>query len=130
VLSIVHDEREARSALWIIPILMLAGGPKATRRALARAELSLGDVDLFEVNESFAAVPLHYARELGVGSAHLSPHGGAIALGHPLGATGVVLAGTLLEGLERGDGDIGVISISICAGAGIASAMVLQRLRP
>jgi acetyl-CoA C-acetyltransferase len=107
------------------PVLMLAGNPAATRRALDRAGLSPRDVAVFEVNESFAAVPVHFARALEVEPERLNPNGGAIALGHPLGATGVVLLGTLLDELERRGERRGVVSI--CAGAGIAAALVVER---
>lgn len=108
------------------PVLMLAGNVVAVQRAVAHAGLTMGAIDLFEVNESFAAVPLHFARELGIDRARLNVSGGAIALGHPLGATGPILLLTLLDDLARTGGRFGVVSI--CAGAGIATALVVERL--
>ena len=108
------------------PVEMLTGNVPATQRALARAGLRLEDVDVFEVNESFAAVPIHYTQTLQIDPARLNPNGGALALGHPLGATGGILISTLLDELERRDGRIGVASI--CGGAGVATAIVLERV--
>lgn len=108
------------------PVTMLTGNVAATERALAKAGLTLAEIDRFEINESFAAVPLHFAKTLGVPHDRLNTCGGAIALGHPLGATGIVLALTLLDELARTSGRYGIASI--CAGAGIASAVLLERL--
>ena len=80
---------------------MLTGPMPATRKALAKAGLTIDDIDLFEVNEAFAAVPMRFMRELGVPHEKVNVNGGAIALGHPLGATGAMLLGTLLDELER-----------------------------
>lgn len=108
------------------PVTMLTGNVAATERVLAKAGLGVDDVDRFEINESFAAVPLHFAKSLGVSRDRLNTCGGAIALGHPLGATGIVLTLTLLDELIRSDGRYGIASI--CAGAGIASAVLIERL--
>jgi acetyl-CoA C-acetyltransferase len=113
------------------PVLMLGGNPQATQTALDRARaglapVGLADVDLFEVGESFAAVPVHYARTLDLPMDRINVNGGALALGHPLGATGVILLGTLLSNLEAQGKTLGVMSI--CAAAGIASATVVERL--
>ena len=108
------------------PVLMLTAPAPATRKALAKAGMSLGDVDLHEMNESFSAVVLRYLRELGVDPARVNVDGGAIALGHPLGATGAVLLGTLLDALERSDRAVGVVAM--CAGAGIGAATVIERV--
>ncbi|HBQ19347.1 MAG TPA: acetyl-CoA C-acyltransferase [Myxococcales bacterium] len=107
------------------PTLMLHGNVAATELALARAGLAVSDIDLFEVNESFAAVPLHFAAELGVPLERLNVHGGAIAMGHPLGATGGVLTLTALDALERWGERRAVVSI--CGGAGVATALILER---
>ncbi len=108
------------------PIGMLAETPAAVRRAAERAGIAPGELALHEINESFAAVPLHYARAMGVDAARLNVAGGAIALGHPLGATGGVLVSTLLDELERAGERLGVAGI--CAGAGLATATILERV--
>lgn len=108
------------------PTLMLTGPIAATRKALHRAGLALDDVDLFEVNEAFASVPLVWMRELGVGQDRLNVNGGAIALGHPLGATGARIATTLLHELERRGARVGVQAI--CCAGGMATATVIERL--
>lgn len=108
------------------PVTMLTGNVAATERVLAKAGLTVADVTRFEINESFAAVPLHFAQTLGVPLDRLNTCGGALALGHPLGATGIVLALTLVDELVRTDGRYGVVGI--CAGAGIASAILIERL--
>lgn len=107
------------------PTLMVSGNVDAARLALARAGLTAGDVDLFEVNESFAAVPIHFARELGVGHDRLNVDGGAIAMGHPLGATGGMLVATALDALER-RGERRAL-VSVCGAAGVATAIVIER---
>jgi acetyl-CoA C-acetyltransferase len=108
------------------PVLMLTGNVTAVQVAVQKAGLTLADIDLFEINESFAAVPLHFAQTLGIEATRLNVSGGAIALGHPLGATGPILLLTLLDDLTRTGGRFGVVSI--CAGAGIAVALVIERL--
>ena len=80
---------------------MLTGPMPATRKALAKAGLTIDDIDLFEVNEAFAAVPMRFMKEIGVPHEKVNVNGGAIAMGHPLGATGAMLVGTLLDELER-----------------------------
>ncbi len=108
------------------PVLMLSGNIGATRKAVQKAGLSIGDIDLFEVNESFGAVVLQYRKALGLAADQINVNGGAIALGHPLGATGGILIATLLDELERRGLRYGVASI--CAGAGIAAATVIERV--
>lgn len=108
------------------PTLMLTGNVEASRRALARAKMTARDVDLFEVNESFAAIPLHYARHMQIDPERLNVHGGAIALGHPLGATGGILIATALDELERRGASTALVSI--CGGAGVAVAVVIERV--
>ncbi len=83
------------------PTIMLTGPMPATRKALAKAGLTIDDIDLFEVNEAFAAVPMRFMKEFGVPHEKVNVNGGAIAMGHPLGATGAMLVGTLLDELER-----------------------------
>ncbi len=108
------------------PVVMLTAPAPAARKALARAGMSVADVDRHEMNESFSAVVLRYVRELGLDADRVNVDGGAIALGHPLGATGAVLVGTLLDALERADRAVGVVAM--CAGAGIGAATVIERV--
>lgn len=108
------------------PELMLTGPIAASRKAAERAGLSLSDIDLFEVNEAFAPVPLIWMKELGVGPDRLNVNGGAIALGHPLGATGTRLMTTLLSELERRDARYGLQAI--CCAGGMATSTVIERL--
>jgi acetyl-CoA C-acetyltransferase len=105
---------------------MLTGPVEACRRALAKAGLSVADVDVWEVNEAFASVVLHVVSQLGLDQERVNPNGGAIAMGHPLGATGAMLLGTLLDELERSGGRYGVATL--CAASGQAIAMVLERM--
>lgn len=116
----------AVASATVDPAIMLTGNVAAVERALVRAGIGVSEVDLFEVNESFAAIPLHFMRALGVPAEKLNVCGGAIALGHPLGATGVILVGTLLDALEARGGSVGVVSI--CGGAGLAQALVVERV--
>ncbi len=108
------------------PTLMLTGPVAATERVLARAGLSQDDIDLFEVNEAFASVVLHWLRETGVDPERTNVSGGAIAMGHPLGATGAMLIGTALDELERRDQQRALVTL--CVGGGMASAMVIERV--
>lgn len=108
------------------PTLMLTGPIAATRRVLQRANLALGDIDLFEVNEAFASVPLVWMQELGVGRERLNANGGAIALGHPLGASGARIMTTLLHELERRNARFGLQTI--CCAGGMATATIIERL--
>jgi acetyl-CoA acyltransferase len=108
------------------PVLMLTGPIPATAKVLARAGLSLADIDAFEVNEAFAPVPLAWLAETGADPARLNPLGGAIALGHPLGATGARLATTLVHHLRRTGGRYGLQTM--CEGGGQANATVFEAL--
>jgi acetyl-CoA acyltransferase len=108
------------------PTLMLTGPVAATRKVLARAGLRLEDIDLFEVNEAFAPVPLMWVHELGVGCERLNVNGGAIALGHPLGASGARIMTTLLHELERRNARLGLQTI--CCAGGLATASILERV--
>ena len=105
----------------------LTGAVDATRVVLERAGLSVTDIDLFEVNESFASLMLHYQRELGVPHEKLNVNGGAIALGHAMGSTGCALVGTVLDELERRNGRYAVIAI--CGAAGLATATLIERVK-
>jgi acetyl-CoA C-acetyltransferase len=108
------------------PTIMLTGPAVAARKALDRARLSVEDIDLFEVNEAFAAVPLRFMRDLGVPPEIVNVNGGAIAMGHPLGATGAMLVGTLLDELERRGGRYGLATL--CVGGGMGIATIIERL--
>jgi acetyl-CoA C-acetyltransferase len=107
------------------PTIMLTAPAEASRMALQRAGMSMADVDLWEVNEAFASVVLYFMRETGVGHEKINVNGGAIAMGHPLGATGAVLLGTLLDELERRDLRVGLATL--CVAGGMAVATVIER---
>ncbi|MEV1079216.1 thiolase family protein [Streptomyces sp. NPDC050211] len=106
------------------PLLMLTGVLPATEKVLARARLSLDDIDAYEVNEAFAPVPLMWRREFGADPARLNPRGGAIALGHPLGASGIRLLATLVNHLEATGGRYGLQTM--CEGGGMANATIIE----
>ncbi|GEA87437.1 acetyl-CoA C-acetyltransferase [Cellulomonas cellasea] len=108
------------------PEVMGLGPVEASRRALALAGLSIGDIDLVELNEAFAAQVLPSARQLGVDLDRLNVHGGAIAVGHPFGMTGARITSTLLHGLQERDGTLGLETM--CVGGGQGMAMVLERV--
>lgn len=108
------------------PILMLDGPIPVTRKLLKRAGMELSDIDLFEVNEAFAAVPMAFIQEFDVDPAIVNIHGGAIALGHPLGATGSMLLGTALDLLEERDQNVALITL--CIGGGMGVATVIERV--
>ncbi|MDA8368231.1 MAG: thiolase family protein, partial [Actinomycetota bacterium] len=108
------------------PITMLTGPIPATRQVLERAKLTLDDIDLVEINEAFASVPLAWAAELGADMEKVNVNGGAIALGHPLGASGAKLMATLLNELERTGGRYGLLTM--CEGGGLANATIIERL--
>ena len=108
------------------PVLMLTGPIDATRRLLDRTGLSIDDIDTFEINEAFASVVLAWAKELDVPMEKVNPNGGAIALGHPLGATGAVLLTKALHELERTDGRYGLVSM--CCGGGLGTGTIIERL--
>jgi len=108
------------------PSIMLTGPMPATRKALAKAGLTIDDIDLFEVNEAFAAVPMRFMQEMGVPHDRVNVNGGAIAMGHPLGATGAMLLGTLLDELERRQLKRGLITL--CVGGGMGIATIIERV--
>ncbi len=108
------------------PTLMLNAPGPAARKVLAKAGLTVDDIDLFEVNEAFAVVPEKFIRDLGIDRDKINVNGGAIALGHPIGATGSMLIGTALDELERTGGRYALITM--CAGGGMAPAMVIERM--
>jgi len=108
------------------PTIMLTGPVPAARKALAKAGMTFADIDLFEVNEAFAAVPLLFMAETGVSHDRINVNGGAIALGHPLGATGAMLVGTLLDELERRGLQTGLVTL--CVGGGMGIATIVERV--
>lgn len=108
------------------PTIMLDGPVPATQKALRKAGLSVDDIDLFELNEAFASVVLRYQQKLDIPDEKINVNGGAIAMGHPIGATGAMLVGTLLDELERRDLRRGVVSL--CAGGGIGIATIIERI--
>ena len=108
------------------PIIMLTAPTPATERCLAKAKMKLSDVDLIEINEAFAAIPLKVMKDLGIDRAQVNVNGGAIALGHPLGATGAMLLGTVLDELERQDKTTGLVTM--CIGGGMGIATLIERV--
>ena len=105
---------------------MLTGPAPASRKALAKAGLSVGDIDLFEINEAFAAVALRFMRDLDLDPDKVNVNGGAIAMGHPLGATGAMILGTLIDELERRDLRRGLATL--CVGGGMGIATIVERI--
>jgi acetyl-CoA C-acetyltransferase len=108
------------------PAIMLTGPIDVTKKVLARAGMTLDDIDLFEVNEAFAAVVLRYLQAFALDDAKVNVNGGAIALGHPLGATGAMLLGTALDELERSGK--GTALVTLCIGAGMGTATIIERV--
>lgn len=116
----------ARTVVGSDPTLMLTGPVEATKQALHRAHLTIDDMDLYEVNEAFAPVPLAWLHDIKADPTKLNIHGGAIALGHPLGATGTKLLTSLLYALESRKEKYGLLAI--CEGMGMANATIIERL--
>src|SRR5690606_36704015 len=108
------------------PVIMLTAPAPASQRALDKAGMSVGDIDLWEINEAFAVVPLQTIRKLGIDPARVNVNGGAIALGHPLGATGAILLNTALDELERTGK--GTALITLCIGGGMGIATIVERV--
>jgi acetyl-CoA C-acetyltransferase len=108
------------------PVIMLTAPAPASEKALRLAGMSVADIDLWEINEAFATVPLQTARKLGIDPARINVNGGAIALGHPLGATGACLVGTAIDELERRG--LGTALITLCIGGGMGVATILERV--
>jgi acetyl-CoA C-acetyltransferase len=108
------------------PVIMLTGPAPASRKALAKAGLDVGDIDLFEINEAFAGVALRFMRDLGISHEITNVNGGAIAMGHPLGATGAIILGTLVDELERRDLRRGLATL--CVGGGMGIATIIERV--
>ncbi|WP_027896917.1 acetyl-CoA C-acetyltransferase [Zestomonas thermotolerans] len=108
------------------PTIMLTGPAPASRKALAKAGLKVDDIDLFEVNEAFASVVLKFMKDMDVPEEKVNVNGGAIAMGHPLGATGCIILGTLLDELEKRNGRYGLATL--CVGGGMGIATIIERL--
>jgi acetyl-CoA C-acetyltransferase len=108
------------------PTIMLTGPMPATRKALAKAGLRIDQIDLFEVNEAFAAVPMKFMKDMGVPAEKLNVNGGAIAMGHPLGATGAMILGTLIDELHRRQLRYGLATL--CVGGGMGIATIVERV--
>ena len=108
------------------PTIMLTGPAPATRKALAKAGLRVEDIDLFEVNEAFASVVLKFIKDMGIDAARVNVNGGSIAMGHPLGATGCAILGTLLDELEVRQQRYGLATL--CVGGGMGIATIIERL--
>jgi acetyl-CoA C-acetyltransferase len=108
------------------PTIMLTGPVPATEKILRKAIMNIGDIDLFEVNEAFAAVPMLFMERFGVDHSKVNVNGGAIALGHPLGATGAILSSTLIDELERSNKSTGLVTL--CIGGGMGIATIFERV--
>jgi acetyl-CoA C-acetyltransferase len=108
------------------PALMLTGPVDVTKKLLNRVGMSINDIDLFEINEAFAAVVLRYIQAFGIDPEKVNPNGGAIAMGHPLGATGAMILGTALDELERTNKSTALVSL--CIGAGMGTATLIERV--
>lgn len=108
------------------PVIMLTAPAPASERALAKAGMRVSDIDLWEINEAFAAIPLQTMKKLGISDEKVNVNGGAIALGHPLGATGAMLLGTALDELERRD--LTTALITLCIGGGMGIATIIERV--
>ncbi len=108
------------------PVIMLTGPIPATQKILKRTGMTVGDVDLFEINEAFAPVPMITMQDVGIPHDKVNVNGGAIALGHPLGATGAMLIGTLVDELERQDKAVGLATM--CVGLGMGIATIVERV--
>jgi len=108
------------------PTIMLTGPAPASRKALAKAGLTVSDIDLFEINEAFAAVALRFMKDMGISHERTNVNGGAIAMGHPLGATGAMILGTLVDELERRELRYGLATL--CVGGGMGIATIVERM--
>jgi len=108
------------------PTIMLTGPVPVTEKIMADNGMKVGDIDLFEVNEAFAAVVLRFMQAFDVDAAKVNPNGGAIAMGHPLGATGAIILGTLLDELERQDKELGLATL--CVASGMGAATIIERV--
>ena len=105
---------------------MLTGPVPATQKILNDAGMTIGDIDLFEVNEAFSSVVLRFMQAFDVDHAKLNVNGGAIAMGHPLGASGAIIIGTLLDEMERADKEVGLATL--CVASGMGAATIIERV--
>ena len=108
------------------PAIMLTGPVDVTHKVLQKAGMSIGDIDLFELNEAFASVVLRYMQAFDIPRDKINVNGGAIAMGHPLGATGAMILGTVLDELERTGKSTALITL--CIGAGMGTATIIERV--
>jgi acetyl-CoA C-acetyltransferase len=108
------------------PCIMLTGPAPASRKALAKAGMKASDIDLWEINEAFSSVCLLFMDEMGIDRSVTNVNGGAIAFGHPLGATGAMLLGTMVDELERRD--LNTALITLCVGAGMGTSTIIERV--
>ena len=127
LLATLRDLRIVATALsGADPTIMLTGPAPASRKALAKAGLTVSDIDLFEINEAFAAVALRFMKDMGISHERTNVNGGAIAMGHPLGATGAMILGTLVDELERRELRYGLATL--CVGGGMGIATIVERV--
>jgi acetyl-CoA C-acetyltransferase len=108
------------------PAIMLTGPIPVTEKVLRKAGMSIGDIDLFEVNEAFAAVVLRFMQAFDLDNAKINVNGGAIAMGHPLGATGAMLLGTVIDEMERRNAATALVTL--CIGIGMGTATIIERV--
>jgi acetyl-CoA C-acetyltransferase len=108
------------------PAIMLTGPVDVTKKVLKRAGMTINDIDLFELNEAFASVVLRYLQAFDLDPAKMNVNGGAIAMGHPLGATGAMILGTVLDELERRN--LSTALVTLCIGAGMGTATIIERV--
>jgi acetyl-CoA C-acetyltransferase len=108
------------------PTIMLTGPVPATQKILADSGMAFSDIDLFEVNEAFSSVVLRFIQAFDADPAAVNPNGGSIAMGHPLGATGAIILGTLLDELERSDKETGLATL--CVASGMGAATIIERV--
>jgi acetyl-CoA C-acetyltransferase len=108
------------------PAMMLTGPVDVTKKVLERSGMKLGDIDLFELNEAFASVVLRFIQAFEIDNSKINVNGGAIALGHPLGATGAMILGTVLDELERTNKSTALVTL--CIGGGMGTATIIERV--
>jgi acetyl-CoA C-acetyltransferase len=116
----------AGSVVGTEPVIMLTAPGPAAEACLGKVGMSVSDIDLWEINEAFAAVPMKMIRDLKIDDDLVNVNGGAIALGHPIGATGAILIQTLIDELERRDLERGLVAM--CTGAGMGTATIIERV--
>ena len=117
---------KATAKIGLDPTIMLTGPVPVTRKILADTGMGIGDIDLFEVNEAIASVVLRFQQAFDVDPELVNVNGGSIAMGHPLGATGAIIIGTLLDELERQDKEVGLATL--CIASGMGAATVIERV--